>query len=152
MTSAPLSPIAREAGNLLPAHGAAHFAERDAVIASLERVTEAVREGRSPAAPDVDLVAMALSLQPTEPLTARDRLVVNGMAQFFPNLSARARAESFATQWERYAASAWRRDRAAAELPPRLAGKLGEVFWRALKLHDWVLSAERLRRLGGSRT
>ena len=45
---------------------------------------------------------------------------------------------------------AWQRDRAEAECPPRLAGRVNALMWCVLKCHDRVVS-ERLIRLVLSR-
>ena len=79
----------------------------------------------------------------------RDALLVAGRARFLPHLTNRAAAAEFAKQWQRYQATGWVHDRTCQELPPRHAGRMTEVFWRAMKICPHVLSAERLRRLMG---
>jgi len=79
----------------------------------------------------------------------RDRLLIDGRARFLPNMSNRAAAAELAAQWRRYEAAGWFRERTLDELPPSHAGRITEVFWRAMKLCPHALSAERLRRLWG---
>lgn len=89
------------------------------------------------------------SLVLTRANAERDALLVDGLARFFAGLPKRAAASEFAAQWRRYEATGWLRDRTCQELPPRHAGSIAEVFWRALKICPHSLSAERLRRLMG---
>lgn len=82
-----------------------------------------------------------------DPRAERDRIVREAMVQFFPHLSAHARAVAFSSAWERFAAGPWLRERHLAEPPPHRIGRIESAFWRCLKIHPHTLGVERLRRL-----
>jgi hypothetical protein len=79
-------------------------------------------------------------------IAQRDALLREAAARFFPDATHHQAAEMLRVKLLRYQTSAWRRDRAEAECPPRLAGRLDELLWQILKTHDHTPSAVTIRR------
>jgi hypothetical protein len=67
---------------------------------------------------------------------------------FWPNANASESARQFHRALSQYHGGRWRRDRLCTECPVGLS-PLHQEFWHLLKLHDRVLSEDRLRRILG---
>ena len=78
-------------------------------------------------------------------LSERDRILRNAAARFFKGLSVAAQADRLHKELSRYYASAWQREQICAQCPDRHLGTIHKFLWRALKMHDRVLSARSLR-------
>ena len=96
----------------------------------------------------LQLRAVTAGLQPTVPtrFEDRDRLVVDCHRRFyFAAGSTRASSEQMARELQRYAGTAWIRDRIEVTCPERLAGKPQGDFWAILELVPRSLSGDRIR-------
>jgi hypothetical protein len=67
---------------------------------------------------------------------------------FWPNTNVSECARRFHRALSQYHGGRWRRDRFCAECPTDLS-PLHQQLWQLLKLHDRVLSEDRLRRILG---
>jgi hypothetical protein len=68
-----------------------------------------------------------------EAIRQRDAALRELAARFLAGQSVTAQARRIRSEAVRYAASAWRHDRAAAALPERHRGRLQEGLWRAFR-------------------
>jgi hypothetical protein len=80
-------------------------------------------------------------------MAERDRLLREAAARFFPKLTPTEQAKALETALARYAASAWQRERAAPELPPRHKAKIEEYLWRVMRAEPRTLGWERIRKI-----
>jgi hypothetical protein len=80
-------------------------------------------------------------------LPERDAILREAAARLFPKLTATEQAKALETALARYAASAWQRERAMAELPPRHKGRLEECLWQTLRAEPRALGRERIRKI-----
>jgi hypothetical protein len=71
-------------------------------------------------------------------LTVRDLFLRAAAEIHCTGMSNREAAAWLHTKLARYRECAWRRDRAEAECPPRLAGHVNGLLWAALKCSDRV--------------
>ncbi len=85
------------------------------------------------------------TLQTCKALAERDRLLRDAAERFLGGLSVAELAHRLHKELLRYSASAWQRERVCEQCPDRHLGTIYEFLWRALKLHDRVLSARSLR-------
>lgn len=79
-------------------------------------------------------------------LAERDRLLCEAAETYFGNLTDNGRAAALHGALDRFATTAWLRERVLDECPARHLGTVREACWRALKLHEHVLSARAIRR------
>jgi hypothetical protein len=84
-----------------------------------------------------------------EAVAQRDALLREAAARFCAGMTDHQASALLHVKLLRYQTSAWRRDRAEAECPLRLAGRLDAVLWQILKTHDHVCSAMTIRRALG---
>jgi hypothetical protein len=77
---------------------------------------------------------------------ARYTRIISIAVTFWPNANASECARQFHLTCSRYHGGHWRRDRVLVECPTDLS-PLHQQFWHLLKLHDRVLSEERLRHI-----
>lgn len=84
-----------------------------------------------------------------EAIALRDALLREAAARFCAGMTDHQASALLHVKLLRYQTSAWRRDRAEAECPLRLAGRLDAVLWQILKTHDHVCSAMTIRRALG---
>jgi hypothetical protein len=83
------------------------------------------------------------SLTTIEALTMRDRWLREAATQFFPGRP----AGDIHSAWQRYANTAWQRERVLSTCPARHVGRSAEFFWRALLANPRVLSVRQLQRV-----
>ncbi|MHC2623028.1 hypothetical protein ACVIW2_005060 [Bradyrhizobium huanghuaihaiense] len=77
----------------------------------------------------------------------QDALIVKCRETFFVDLGDRKAAVQIEIGLNRYAASAWSRDRTAEKCPLRLVDKVTGAYWRILKASPRQPSAERIRKI-----
>jgi hypothetical protein len=80
-------------------------------------------------------------------LAERDEFLREAARLFFPQLAPTEQAKALETALARYAASAWQRERAAPELPPRHKGRIEEYLWRVMRAEPRTLGWERIRKI-----
>jgi hypothetical protein len=108
-------------------------------------------------ADDADARKLAELLQPVEPgqrrpetrarRGERDALIVEAVLTHYGDMTTSAAAKAMCTDWNRYAASSWPRERDLPECPARLIGTVRECFWRLLKIEDRALGWSRIAQL-----
>lgn len=77
-------------------------------------------------------------------LAERDRLLRVAAARL-AGLSITEQAMALHTELSRYHATAWQRERTYECCPERHAGKITELLWNILKVHDHLLAARSIR-------
>jgi hypothetical protein len=82
-------------------------------------------------------------------IEARDQLLRDAAALFFPDLPVAAQAEELHHALKRYFASAWMRERSEEACPVRHHGKIQAACWQILRSREAVLSNERIRKIIG---
>ena len=79
-------------------------------------------------------------------IARRDALLREAAARFCAGMTDHQASALLHVKLLRYQTSAWRRDRAEAECPPRLAGRLDALLWQILRTRDHIPSAMTIRR------
>ena len=93
------------------------------------------------------VAAAALTLPPSR-FTERNRLVVECLQRFYGDRpSIRDAAKDMAAALNRYRATSWSRDRAAAECPMRISTAPHGAFWSILKQVERSLSHDRIEEI-----
>ncbi|WP_375764117.1 hypothetical protein ACE10X_07025 [Bradyrhizobium sp. Pha-3] len=114
----------------------------------LQRIVEAIEAGEELTLEQRRAVAAALR-RDVPRFAERDALIVGVRSRFFHNRADLDAAHEIAAGLNRYASTAWLRDRSAQTCPARIAGTEKGAFWQILKVVDRPLSAERIRKIVG---
>ncbi|MET3965430.1 hypothetical protein [Bradyrhizobium sp. S3.9.1] len=121
--------------------------------ADFHRIADAIEAGADLSSEQRILVAAALRLQaltlPAARHDERDRLLIECRRKFYAGRTDHDAAHELATDWRRYAAAGWIRERSCEVCPPRHIGTSREFFWLILRQSPRVLSAERIRKIVG---
>ncbi|MGY3117896.1 hypothetical protein ACVWXQ_001833 [Bradyrhizobium sp. S3.14.4] len=121
------------------------------MAANLQLIAEAVEAGEPLTAEQRVMVAAALRNQgltlPAGRNAERDRLLVECRQRFFAGRTDHDACHEISSQWRRYAASGWLRERSSES--PRIAGTLRGMFWEIMQQSPRTLSAERIRKIVG---
>jgi hypothetical protein len=119
---------------------------------SLQSIAEVVEAGGELSAEQRRVAAAALRqalMLPATIFAERDALIVECRRQFFPSRTDHDAAHQIATEWRRYAAAGWRRERSSETCPARNVGTTRGALWAIMRISPRVLSAERIRRIVG---
>jgi hypothetical protein len=117
--------------------------------ADLHRLVEALEAGEQLTAEQRQAVAKALRRDLTPRFAQRDALIRCVRKQYFQNRADLDAALEIEASLNRYASTAWLRDRSAQTCPGRITGTAKAAFWQILKTVDRPLSAERIRKIIG---
>lgn len=119
----------------------------------LRRIAEAFEAGDELSASQRRVAVAALRRQalvlPAAVFIQRDALIVRCRFEFFAQRSDHDAAQEIASDWRRYAAAGWIRERSHEACPARHAGSLKALLWAIMKISPRVLSAERIRKIVG---
>jgi hypothetical protein len=83
--------------------------------------------------------------QTLDAIARRNQLILEAGDRYFPGLSGREAARHLRVALLRYRCGAWRRTRTETSCPERHLGRLEELLWRLLRVHDHVPSDKLIR-------